>query len=148
MNSKPLNILLADDDNDDCIFFDSVLGEIPLLTHFSCVNDGELLMEKLNKGQDNLPDVLYLDLNMPRKNGMDCLTEIKSNELLKALPVIMFSTSLDTEMVNQLYKLGAFYFIRKPSEFSQLQTVIHQSLLLILDKSNIQPKRENFILTY
>jgi FixJ family two-component response regulator len=79
---------------------------------------------------------------------MDCLTEIKSNELLKALPVIMFSTSLDTEMVNQLYKLGAFYFIRKPSEFSQLQTVIHQSLLLILDKSNIQPKRENFILTY
>ena len=143
----PLNILLADDDTDDCIFFKGTLEELPLSTHLTAVHDGEQLMQLLTKETNELPHVLFLDLNMPRKNGFECLSEIKLNKKLKQLPVIIFSTSFEQEVVNLLYKNGAQYFIRKPSEFSQLKKVIQQTLTLIEQENISQPTRENFVLT-
>ena len=84
---------------------------------------------------------------MPRKNGFECLSEIKLNKKLKALPVIIFSTSLEQEGVNLLYKSGAQYFIRKPAEFLHLEKVILHALTLITKENISQPNRENFILT-
>ena len=154
MSSKHLNLLLADDDTDDCIFFKEALEKLPLSTHLTTVHDGEQLMQLITKETNELPHVLFLDLNMPRKNGRECLLEIKLNKKLKQLPIIIYSTSLEQEVVNLLYKNGAQYFIRKPSEFSQFKKVIQQTLALIAqdlpaDKSgNIsQPNRENFVLT-
>ena len=145
MNLKQLNILLADDDTDDCIFFKEALGELLLSTNLTTVNDGEQLMKLLTNETNVLPDVLFLDLNMPRKNGFECLTEIKLSKKLKQLPVIVFSTSFEQEVVNQLYKNGAQYFIRKPSEFSQFKKIIQQSLALIMKEDISQPARENFV---
>jgi CheY-like chemotaxis protein len=147
MNLKQLNILLADDDTDDCIFFKEALEELLLSTHLTTVNDGEQLMQLLNNETTELPHILFLDLNMPRKNGFECLSEIKLNEKLKQLPIIMFSTSFEQEVVNLLYKNGAQYFIRKPSEFSQFKKIIQQSLTLIEQGNISQPTRENFVLT-
>lgn len=93
------HILLADDDNDDCLLFKDALGDLPLATHLTIVRDGEQLMLLLN-AKEELPDVLFLDLNMPRRNGFDCLSEIKENEKLRSLPVIIFSTSFDPDIVN------------------------------------------------
>src|SRR5450759_3766148 len=93
MNLKQLNILLADDDTDDCFFFDKALRETPIATHLTIVHDGEQLMDYLSKNSEHLPDVLFLDLSMPRKTGFECLSEIKENKKLKDLPVVMFSTS-------------------------------------------------------
>jgi CheY-like chemotaxis protein len=145
MSLKQLNILLADDDTDDCIFFKEALGELLLSTNLTTVNDGEQLMKLLTNETNVLPDVLFLDLNMPRKNGFECLTEIKLSKKLKQLPVIVFSTSFEQEVVNQLYKNGAQYFIRKPSEFSQFKKIIQQSLALIMKEDISQPARENFV---
>ena len=147
MNLKQLNILLADDDTDDCIFFKEALGELLLSTHLTTVNDGEQLMQLLTNETNVLPHVLFLDLNMPRKNGFECLTEIKLSKKLKQLPVIVFSTSFEQEVVNQLYKNGAQYFIRKPSEFSQFKNIIQLSLALITKENISQPTRENFVIT-
>jgi CheY-like chemotaxis protein len=147
MNLKQLNILLADDDTDDCIFFKEALEELLLSTHLTTVNDGEQLMQLLNNETNELPHILFLDLNMPRKNGFECLSEIKLNEKLKQLPIIMFSTSFEQEVVNLLYKNGAQYFIRKPSEFSQFKKIIQQSLTLIEQGNISQTTRENFVLT-
>lgn len=88
----PLNILLADDDTDDCTFFKEALKEFPLPTHLIAVHDGEQLMKLLTNQTNELPHVLFLNLNMPRKNGFECLREIKFNKKLKQLPVIVFST--------------------------------------------------------
>jgi CheY-like chemotaxis protein len=140
------NILLADDDIDDCIFFKEALVELLLSTHLTTVNDGEQLMQLLNKIEE-LPDILFLDINMPRKNGFECLLEIKLNKKLKQLPIIMFSTSFEQEVVNLLYKNGAQYFIRKPAVFSQFKKIIQQSLALIAQGNISQPSRENFVLT-
>ena len=110
-----MKILLADDDIDDCIFFKEAVDELMLSTHLTIVHDGEQLMQLLTNETNELPDVLFLDLNMPRKNGFECLSEIKLNKKLKQLPVIIFSTSFEQEVVNRLYQNVAQYFIRKPS---------------------------------
>lgn len=144
---KTRHILLADDDKDDQLLFKEALEELSLATHLAIVQNGEQLMQLLNDEKEQLPDILFLDLNMPRKNGFICLSEIKRNERLKSLPVIIFTTSYEPEIVNLLYKKGAQYYIRKPNDFEQLKTVIYQGLVLTGQKDMSQPPRENFVLS-
>lgn len=147
MNLKQLTVLLADDDIDDCSFFLKTVENFPISTYYKAVHDGEQLMKQLTNKTNELPNVLFLDLNMPRKNGLECLKEIKLNKLLEQLPVIIFSTSFDQEVVNVLYENGAQYFIRKPSDFLQYQKIIHKLLTLVAYGNISQPTRENFVLT-
>ena len=139
MSTGHFHIILADDDMDDCMLLENVLNEFPLSIQLSIVHNGEQLMQQLNKNQKHLPDLLFLDLNMPRKNGFECLTEIKKNENLKHLPVIIISTSLEKDIVNLLYKNGAHYFVRKPNDFSQLKKVIHHALSKMIQTKISQP---------
>lgn len=144
--NKEYNLLLADDDDDDCDFFKEALDEISVTANLSMVHDGVQLMERLENALNNLPDVVFLDLNMPRKNGLECLAEIKANQKLQNLPVIIFSTSLDSEIVDNLYKKGASYYIRKPGDFSKLKKVIEKALTTASENQFKQPERANFIL--
>lgn len=147
MKTQLLSILLADDDTDDCLFFKVALNDLNIATRLTVVHDGEQLMHLLKSETGKLPDVLFLDLNMPRKNGFECLSEIKCDDKLKQLPVVMFSTSFEQEVVNLLFKNGAHYFIRKPSEFIHFKTLIHQTLAHFTEKNSLQPTQENFVLT-
>jgi CheY-like chemotaxis protein len=147
MSLKHINVLLADDDTDDCIFFKEALREMIISTNLSTVHDGEQLMQLLTNRQNELPHILFLDLNMPRKNGFECLSEIKHNKKLKDLPVVIFSTSFEQEVVDLLYQNGAQYFIRKPSVFLQFKEIVLHALLLIMDKSIPAATKENFVLT-
>jgi CheY-like chemotaxis protein len=140
-------ILLADDDKDDGILFRDILDELPLSTHLTIVFNGEQLMQFLYTTKDKLPDVLFLDLNMPRKNGFDCLTEIKSAEKLKSLSVVIFSTSCEPEIVSLLFKTGAQHYIRKPNTYKQLKILIHRALILT-EKINTENRLQaDFILS-
>ncbi len=147
MNKQKYNLLLADDDEDDCAFFKEALDELLLPTDLVTVNDGVQLMDFLaKKPSENLPDILFLDLNMPRKNGYECLTEIKESDDLKDLPIIIFSTSLDNSIIDTLYEKGATYYIRKPGDFSKLKKVISNALSISSENNFKQPIREKFIL--
>ena len=137
----PLNILLADDDNDGRYFFNMALKEVSIATHLTTVSDGERLMDYLS---ENLPDVLFLDLNMPRKNGNECLVAIKSDKKLKQLPVIIYSTSLQDAVADVLYKNGAHYYLHK-CDIAILTKSIHRILTLLLENPK-QPSRDQFIL--
>ena len=141
----PLRILLADDDKDDRFFFKTVLNDIPIETHLTTVFDGEQLIDYLSKNSKNLPDVLFLDLNMPRKNGHECLVEIKLNEKFKQLPIIIYSTSLDEMIAEGLYKNGAYHYIRK-TNLTELQNLLHQLLTMMKEKKFIRPTKNKFIL--
>jgi CheY-like chemotaxis protein len=147
MKVKQLNILLADDDKDDCDFFIDALEALPVSTTITTVHDGEELMKLLTNNALILPHVLFLDLNMPRKNGFECLYQIKQDIKLKTLPVVIFSTSFEQEVVNLLYNNGAQYFIRKPSEFELFKKIIHLTLTLINQDHVSQPGKEQFVLT-
>ncbi len=128
MTEKVFNLLLADDDEDDRIFFQEALAEIPLNTTLRLVKDGEELMHFIRNAEADLPDILFLDLNMPRKNGLQCLQEIKINDKLKHVPVVVISTSFDEKVVENLLHIGARHYIRKPAEFPKLRSVIHDAL--------------------
>jgi CheY-like chemotaxis protein len=140
------NILLADDDIDDCSFFREALEELQRPASLTTVNDGEQLMTLLNASLQ-LPDVVFLDINMPRKNGFECLLEIMSNDKLKALPVIIFTTTFEQEAADRLYRYGAQYFICKPAAFSDFKKLIQQALMLIERGTVPQPSKERFMLT-
>ena len=150
MNDKiilgTLILLLADDDKDDCGFFKDALEELPIEAELTTVHNGEQLMRLLAERNGALPNLLFLDLNMPRKNGFECLSEIKLNDDYKDLPVIIFSTSFDQDVVNLLYKNGAHYYIRKPANFSILKKVIHQALILGSQAKVMQPPKEDFVI--
>lgn len=133
-NLKQLNILLADDDTDDCNFFKEALEKLQLSAHLTTVHDGDGLMKLLTNEANELPHVLFLDINMPRKNGFECLSEIKQNEKLKDLPVVIFSTSSSKDNINRVFKIGAHVYIRKPGDFSQLMQVIHHALPIAAEK--------------
>ena len=146
MNKTHHLLLLADDDIDDCTFFEDALEELSISATLLTVNDGVQLMNFLSAKSDNLPDALFLDLNMPRKSGFECLSEIKLIDKLKDLPVIIFSTSLNIEVVDLLYQKGANYYIRKPGEYDKLKKVILEAVTLTLKNKLTQPTRDKFIL--
>jgi CheY-like chemotaxis protein len=147
MGNSPLKILLADDDEDDCLLFKEALAELEAPAVLTFVHDGVHLMDLLIKNNEKLPDVLFLDLNMPRKSGFDCLMELKRNERLWSLPVAIFSTAQITEQVNWLYDKGADFYICKPAEFVKLKNALHQ-VLTILAQHNFHPRlRDNFVIT-
>ena len=139
------NILLADDDTDDCLLFKEALKSLNISTELTVMYNGEQVMDHLHKSAE-LPDILFLDLNMPRKNGFACLDEIKSDERLKSIPVITFSTSFEQSVVSLLYKNGAQYYIRKPNEFDKLKELILRALTLSSENRNTLTPDQDFVL--
>ena len=147
MIAQNINVLLADDDKADCLLFKEALEELPLSTSLTTVNNGEQLMEAITQKGSKLPDVLFLDLNMPRKNGFASLGLIKRSTELQNLPVIIFSTASDFETVKKVYRDAAHYYISKPADFSQLKKVIYEALTLISQKNLPLPGEEKFMIT-
>lgn len=155
MTREVTTVYLADDDDDDCLLFREALSEIEWPTQLTTVHDGEQLLHLLEAENSELPHVLFLDLNMPRKNGQKCLEEIKQSEKLKKLKVIIFSTSFQQEVADKLYENGALHYIRKPSDFAQLKNVIHQVLTIVQDNpvtlyspNFTQAVKANYVLSY
>jgi CheY-like chemotaxis protein len=147
MIPENINILLADDDKTDCLLFKEALEELPVSAILTIVHNGEELMEEISKKEGKFPDVLFLDLNMPRKNGFASLGEIKRNTELEKLPVIIISTASNEEMVKNVFNNAAHYYICKPADFSQLKKVIYEALVLITQKNNPLPLKDKFIIT-
>jgi DNA-binding NarL/FixJ family response regulator len=143
----PLNLLLADDDIDDCYLFREAVAAISQSAQISTIHDGAHLMSRLNQANCHLPDILFLDINMPRKNGFECLTEIKANDKLAKLPVIIYSTSLDPTMVTLFYEKGAKYYIQKPAEYNNLISIINTALTLTIQSAGTAILPDQFIIT-
>lgn len=144
--TSPLSLLLADDDLDDCFFFKEALEDISIPTTLTTVNDGVQLMELLHAIKGPLPDALFLDLNMPLKSGFECLGEIKMDDALVNLPIIVYSTSLNVDVIDLLYQKGVQYYICKPGDYANLKKVIFEAVTLITQNRSIQPSRDRFIL--
>jgi CheY-like chemotaxis protein len=145
-----INILLADDDEDDCTVFTDALAEILPATNLVCVANGVQLMDRLrgNPHSAALPDILFLDLNMPLKNGFDCLFEIKSNHALKRLPVVIFSTSAQREAVDTAFQGGASLYLKKPDSFLKLKEALKKILVINWQDRPAQPAREHFLIDF
>lgn len=126
ITTKNINlIVVADDDSDDRMLIMEAFEENNLNCPLCFVEDGlELLDLLFQKGKyagaegSNLPDLIILDINMPKKNGKDALIEIRNNPKTKHIPILMFSTSNAVDEIAHTYRLGANSFIIKPSSYS------------------------------
>lgn len=135
MTQKRINILLADDDVDDCYFFKRALEELLLPAELLIVNDGEELMKYLSCIKKPLPDIIFLDINMPRKDGTECLFEMKLDAELINIPIVILSTAGERKLIAQVLEIGADVYIHKPNDFSQLKQVIYHALPLSVENS-------------
>ena len=122
------HILLADDDEDDIALFSDALLESFSSVKLTTAKNGVDLMRLLDTWKGSLPDVIFLDLNMPLKNGFECLDEIKSAQRLKELPVVILSTSSQRETVEMLQRKQANIYIKKPGSYPELKKAIEETL--------------------
>ena len=118
LNPLVQQVMLVDDDPDACLLFEKALQKVDALFQFSAANSGEQLMKEL---QHAVPSLLFLDLTLPGKNGMECLEEIRSNPAYKSMKVIVYSNSARKSDICLSYEKGADLFIVKP--FSQRHLV-------------------------
>lgn len=144
---KTIRILMADDDADDRYFAKEAFEENKLANQLNFVEDGEELVKYLLH-QDNYtpenapkPDIILLDINMPKKSGIQALREIKQHENLKNIPIIMLTTSNSDEDICNCYELGANSYITKPVTFDGLVDVL-KSLSNYWFKIVVLPRRE------
>jgi len=140
------NIFLADDDAEDCEIFAEALKEVNAGAILTSSKNGHELMTLLHKPPHPLPDVIFLDLNMPIKNGYQCLKEIRETPALKDHIVIIFTTSSLKEDIDLMYKLGANLYITKPSDFDKLKEAIRTVFNAEWLNGVMQPERHEFAL--
>jgi CheY-like chemotaxis protein len=128
MRNNLLNIALADDDEDDRMLFLEAFDEITSQTKLLLFKHGQELLDYLFQPDNIIPSLVFLDLNMPIKNGMQCLCEIRSNPKLKNLCVAIYSTSSSDKDINETFLNGANIYINKPNSFTKLREVVEKVL--------------------
>ncbi|WP_375561923.1 response regulator [Bernardetia sp. OM2101] len=125
---KPIKILLVEDNLADTVLIQESLLESKLNLDIDTVIDGEKAMnylyENLNNDKERLPDLIILDLNMPRKDGREVLKEIKEHEELRLIPVVIMTTSENEEDVKFAYKNHANSYISKPVDMEQFTKIV------------------------
>lgn len=146
MENKPLYILLADDDEVDRLLFTDAFSELKIKTIVKTVNNGIELMKWLNEKDTLLPHLIFLDLNMPIKNGLQCLKEIRSDEKLKNISVAIYSTSNNQKDIEETFSNGANVYITKPSNFNTLKRVLDKAVMTAYQYQQGDMRRENFLL--
>jgi len=147
MHKKPIYILLADDDEDDRLFFKEAFEEIKLNTSVKTVNDGVELMKHLTQEGARLPHILFLDLNMPRKTGIDCLLEIKRLAHMKDIAIAIYSTSSSEKDIEETFIQGANVYIKKPSDFNALKKILEQVITINWQYQTSGLNRDNYLLS-
>lgn len=122
------NIVLADDDQDDQLLLQEAFRATTFPNELVITNDGVELLEYLAQqdetGRPQWPDLILLDLNMPRMDGREALFMIKSNPTLRSIPVVVLTTSSDEGDIVKSYTLGANSYIKKPVNFSDLISIV------------------------
>jgi CheY-like chemotaxis protein len=147
MQNEPIQVLLADDDEDDRNFFIDALNELKINTVINVVKDGQELINHLSQTDVSLPHVLFLDINMPYKTGIDCLDEIKKDDRLKDIAIAIYSTSGSEKDIEETFIRGANVYIKKPDSFSLLKKALSQVITLNWQYHTSGLNRENFLLS-
>jgi CheY-like chemotaxis protein len=122
---KQKHIVLADDDSDDRELFVEAISEIDAAATVLTVEDGDKLMTAL-KGLSNPPDIIFLDVNMPRKSGKECIADIKRDKRLTDVPIVIYSTTLNKKDIDDAWTNGALCFMRKPDSYSKLKSILRE----------------------
>lgn len=146
MQEDYILITLADDDEDDRLFFTDAFDELKINTVVNTVKNGRELINFLNHPETVLPNIIFLDLNMPILNGIECLKEIKLDDKFKDIAVAIYSTSSSEEDVENTFVLGANIYIKKPSNFNDLKKILSDVVTINWQYHTSGLNKDNFLL--
>jgi CheY-like chemotaxis protein len=142
----PLRVLLTDDDEDDRLIFKEIMDEMDKEISVNMVNDGKQLMDFLANEKNPLPDIIFLDLNMPNMNGIECLKEIRRHEKYSDISIAIYSTSTSEKDIDDTFRHGANIYITKPAAYHDLKEVLEKSLSAVRLNRNSDLEMANFVL--
>lgn len=128
--AKKIVYYIIDDDLDDQQFLIEALTKNDSGSQCISARNGKEALSNLKNASVLFPDMIFLDLNMPKINGKQCLTELKHTLFLREIPVVIYSTSFNKKEIQECLNMGAFYFLTKKSSFQELR----QELSLISTK--------------
>ena len=146
MQHDHMLITLADDDEDDRLFFTDAFEELKINTVVNTVNNGKELLDFLNHPETTLPNIIFLDLNMPILNGIDCLKEIKQNDKFRDIAIAIYSTSSSDQDIENTFVLGANIYIKKPSNFNDLKKILSDVVIINWQYHTNGLNKDNFLL--
>lgn len=147
MQVNQLHIVLAEDDIDDRMFFKQAFDDLKIDNTLIMFEDGFQLMDHL-KHTPVLPHIIFLDLNMPGKSGIQCLKDIRANPLLKNITVSIYSSQASESNIEQTFIAGANVFIKKPNDFNQLKKILTEVNYINWQYIIDDISKENFMLNY
>jgi DNA-binding NtrC family response regulator len=144
MNTSSVNILIADDDGEDALLLTEALQDI--LPSCKCVHtkDGVSALRCIKN--DATPDIVFLDLNLPLKNGIHCLKDIHHLNLLPTTPIIIYSTSQNIKDIKVADEFGAAFYIVKPYSFNELNKIISRAIELLGRPNGERLNKSDFVL--
>lgn len=142
----PLRILLTDDDEGDRLIFKEIIDEIDRNTNVHMVNNGKQMMDFLTNSNNLLPHIIFLDLNMPDMNGIECLKEIRKFDKYSDISIIIYSTSTFEKDIEETFLHGANIYITKPGDYKELKKVLAKALSTTRLNRNSEFDRTNFVL--
>lgn len=144
---EPIKVMLADDDKDDQHLFKEALDHTKVDTELTTADNGKELMENLHDPEIPNPDIIFLDINMPVKDGKECLEEIKADDDLKEIPCVMYTTSKSADDVDHAYKAGANLYVPKPYSFSMIILVLKNIFTLRWNQIFSRPAKKDFVVS-
>ncbi len=146
LKNEIIRVLLADDDEDDRIDFIEAFETLKIKTTVQTVKNGVELMNYLHELSAGIPHLLFLDLNMPKKSGLECLIEIKQMEKLKNLTVVIYSTSSSEKDIEDTFLNGANVYLKKPAHLTVLKKALAHVLTINWQYHTSGLNRNNFLL--
>jgi CheY-like chemotaxis protein len=147
MDNATLRILLADDDECDRILFNEVFQEMEMKHSIHMVKNGLELMDYLSSGEILLPHFIFLDLNMPFKNGLDCLKEIRADEKFSEILIAVYSTSATEKDIEETFYSGANNYIKKPNTFALLKELLGKAVANATIHQEKSLNKANFLIS-
>jgi CheY-like chemotaxis protein len=137
------NVLIAEDDHDDFEMFSAAVRDLSLSVLITRAENGEILMQLLDASS---PDILFLDILMPCKDGKQCLREIRQNKKYDLLPIIIYSSFRDPQSIEFTFREGANVFIIKPSSYNELKEILHRIFTIGWKNSLYYPSLSEFVI--
>lgn len=146
-DKEPLKIILAEDDKDDQELFIDALEAAEVPSELTTVKNGQELVDTLKDKSEPNPDMIFIDIDMPVKAGIQALEEIKTDDELKDIPAVMLSTWNHPSDVEESLKKGADLYVQKPNSFAGFVLILKKVFLLHWTKTLLDPLRNIFFVS-
>lgn len=140
---EQFNVLVAEDDLDDFEILSDAIGDLPLKIVLSRAENGDVLMRLIH---EKIPDLLFLDIILPCRNGRDCIREIRSDRKFDALPIIIYTSLKDIDTIEFCYRWGTNLFVHKPHSFTDITEIVRKIFSINWKKIRYYPMRTEYVI--